>query len=204
MLITSLGVRYGRLNGAISVSPTARFDGAGIVAGGSSTRKEFDVSVGYSLLPGLTATLIYKRGEVGPSVTTQAEQLLGLTVKQVGTGLLLGLSANGPISDRLSLYGTAAYGPSNWKQSQPAGTPDVKGRYSIGEVGLVYRLSPSTSDASGIAWALQVGYRTQLVHLRDIRLDTYSMGTPPQVLSTERRSPTSTTHGLIVGVTVAL
>jgi len=144
-LMPSLTVRYGRWLGTVSgVTPTRlSFDDDTV-----DKRSEWDASVGYSVLPGLTATLGYKR------VTQRA----GTNAYRPG-GPVLGVSANVPIGEGLSLYGSLGLGRFN----TPSGDQiKFKATYSLTEVGLGYALNTDFPR-----WTLTGGYRMQVMRSKE-------------------------------------
>ncbi len=66
-------------------------------------RKEYDINIGYYILPTLVISLGYKRADID-----RASDLIASSYKL--KGLLAGVSGSAPIADRLSLYGSFAYG----------------------------------------------------------------------------------------------
>jgi hypothetical protein len=144
VLVPLISVRYGDFVGSLSVFPSTQFSFAG---GESGTRKEYEANIGYTVIPGLTLTLGYKKlsqsgsaGEYRPA------------------GLVAGLSGNAPLGGAFSLYGTLGVG----RLKTPAGDKiDFKADYRLTEVGLAYTL-----DAGQLVrrWTFTAGYRTQVMN----------------------------------------
>jgi hypothetical protein len=139
VLVPVISVRYGDFLGSISALPSTQFS---FVDGGGNKRRELDVNLGYTVAPGLTLTLGYKK------------------VAQDGyrpSGLVAGASASAPLGGALSLYGSLGIG----RLKTPAGdTINFKTDYRLTEVGLAYALS---ADGPVQRWTFTAGYRIQVL-----------------------------------------
>jgi hypothetical protein len=120
---------------------------------GSSTtdanRKEYDVNVGYFLLPGLAATLGYK----------EIQYVGAGDYEWRAKGFTLGLSGSAPLAPSTSLYGNVALG-------RPELNDDFafnkqRGKYLLTEFGLAFPLGHWNSSMNG--FVVTAGYRYQRV-----------------------------------------
>jgi len=144
-LMPSVSVRYGAFRGTISAFNSTRF---AFDDGSSDKRSEFDANVGYSVLPGLTVTLGYKR------VSQTGSEGVYRT-----SGPVLGVSASAPIGEGLALYGSVGLGR---LKTPAANNISFKTEYGLTEVGLTYAL---TTDQP--RWTLTGGYRMQVMRSKD-------------------------------------
>lgn len=143
--LPGISVRYGRFLATLGALASTRFT---FDDGSTAKRSEWDASVGYSILPGLTATLGYKR----------VSQSDGTNVYRPA-GPVLGLGASAPIGEGLSLYGSVGLG----RLKTPAGDAiDFKANYTLTEVGLSYAL-----NADHPRWTLTGGYRMQVLRSKE-------------------------------------
>jgi hypothetical protein len=151
VLMPSLSARYGNFTGSISGFPSTRFTFDG---GGTGTRKEWDVNVGYLVLPSLAVTLGYKK----------VSQRDG-DVRYEPKGPVLGVSASGSVSGPLSMYGNLGVGrlktPS---QNGNLNIVDFTATYRLTEFGLAYSFG---SGGMPRLWSLTAGYRTQVLRSID-------------------------------------
>ena len=200
--VHSVGLRYQGL--VVSASAwSADFDFGGFTATGRSKRREFDVTVSHALTPGVTASLTYKHGKVDSAVTPRAATLLGLTGRQKGDGLLLGLSATAPLSPQLFLYGNFAYGAGKYQVAEElTGNPEASIRYTIGEFGAAYRLDAPGGLRAVDSVTLQLGYRFQAVAFRSVGIAVPTSGAVKFVAPSEGK-PQTTTEGLALSVSLA-
>lgn len=200
--IHSVGMRYRNWMASASAFSTD-FDFDGFTSTGGSKRSEFDATVGYTVMPGVTASLIYKRGKVGSAVTARAAELLNLKGRQKGEALLLGLSAVAPLSSNLSLYGSGAYGEGKYQVAEEVlGNPKVTVRYAIADFGVAYRIESPGGTRAIDAVTLQLGYRTQVLSFRDTGIVVPTAG-PVKVVAEGEGRPQASTDGLVLGVSVA-
>jgi hypothetical protein len=202
--ITVLGASRGNFTASASVSPSTSF-GLEDAAGGSVSRQEYDLSIGYRIAPGLLASLIYKGGKTSEVTTQAASTLVGARGDQKLRGVLVGFTASAPLAERLSLYGNAAYGRGRSTITFNSPTvPDSKNDldYTIAEVGLAYSLGAPSAVPAVNSISLQVGYRSQIVAVRGVELATYSATPTPQQLAVNKRKIQSNTHGLVIGLIV--
>lgn len=113
-------------------------------------RKEYDINLGYFILPGLAASVGYKNIKYDTSDGQYRWEAKGPT---------LGLSGSAPLAAYTSLYGNFAYG---WpKLNDNFAFNDKKGKYLLSEVGLAFPLGALTPSMNGFVATL--GYRYQRV-----------------------------------------
>ena len=149
VLVPLLSVRYGNFVGSVSAYPTTSYS---FKNGSSGTRQEFDANAGYTLTPGLTATLGYKK----------VVQRGGKYRYEPG-GPVAGVSAFAPLSGAISVYG--ALGVGRLKTPDKADTTAVEyvrftADYRLTEVGLAYTLR---ADRLPRLWTFSAGYRMQVL-----------------------------------------
>jgi hypothetical protein len=146
VVVPTLGVRYGEFTGTLSALPSTSFTFAD---GGSGKRQEFDLNVGYTVLPGLTATLGYKK----------VSQRDGST-RYEPAGPVFGISANAPLSGAFSMYGALAFGRLKTPTTGGDEVVKFKADYRLTEVGLAWSSSPGIWPRR---WTFTTGYRIQVM-----------------------------------------
>lgn len=120
------------------------------VGGGSNSRKELDVNLGYFVLPGVAVSLGYKKvGQKGDSDNYEL------------AGLVAGLSATAALGNSFSLYGSLGLGR---MKDTAASTVKFDADYRLTEVGLAYSLA---TDRLAKALTFTVGYRTQVLSSKE-------------------------------------
>ena len=119
--------------------------------GERAKRHELDANVGYFVLPGVAATVGYKRFELSGAAGS----------KSAVRGPVFGLSLTAPVGHDVSVYGS--FGHSRMRPSDDS-IIRFKTRYSLTDLGLAYTL-----PAAGLARAftLTLGYRTQSIKARE-------------------------------------
>lgn len=197
--ITALGVRYGKVLATLSVSPSTGFGAGGLMADGQIDRQEYDLSVGYAVLPSTTVSLIYKRGKASPTITQAAQNLLGLSAGDGGGGsVLLGVSTGTTLQGAVSLYANLAYGGGRWRVTDaPGHSSRYPSRYTVADFGLAWRAGGPANVT------LQLGFRSQTLTLKRVDLPVYSLGSPPQQLDNRSVDAPSTTQGVVLSVGAA-
>lgn len=200
--IHSVGLHYkGWLASASAWS--ADFDFDGFTATGRSKRREFDVTIGRALMPGVMASLTYKQGKVQSATTAQAVAMLNLQGRQKGEGLLLGLSAVAPLSHPVSLYGSLAYGAGKYQVAEEVpGNPKSSARYVIGDFGMAYRIESPGGTRAVDAVTVQLGYRSQVLSFRRIGV-SLPASSAVKLVGLNEGKVRSTTDGLVMGVGLA-
>jgi len=113
-------------------------------------RKEYDVNLGYFVLPGLALSLGYKNVKYDTNDGTYRWDMKGATV---------GASGSAPMSPFLSLYGTFAYGRPKLKDN--AVFNDVRAKYLLTELGLAWPLGHWSPSMNGMV--ITTGYRYQRI-----------------------------------------
>ncbi len=143
VLVPTFSLRHGNWLLAASAMPTASFSFAD---GGQGQRRELDLNLGYTVYPGLVATLGYKR-------VTQ----LGDGQRYEPRGAVFGLSGQAPLGGALALYGNLGLG-----QLNTAGGANIRfaARYRLAEMGVAHGWA---GDSLPRRWALTAGYRIQLM-----------------------------------------
>lgn len=146
VLVPVISARYGNFVGALSVFPSTRFS---FVDGGSGTRQEFDLNLGYTVTPGLSVTLGYKK----------VSQRDG-DVRYEPSGPVLGVYGSAPLASGFSLYGSLGLGRLKTPQSGGDDVVKFKADYRLTEVGLAYALA---GEQMWPRWTFTAGYRFQVM-----------------------------------------
>jgi hypothetical protein len=142
-----VSVRYADFIGSMSALPSTSFSFAD---GHRDEREEFDINVGYFVLPGLALTLGYKKVQQsnGPDRYRPA-------------GPVAGLSGNAPLSGAWSLYGTLGVG----RLKTPGGDKiSFEADYRLTELGLAYALD---GEKFPRRWTFTAGYRIQVMSSKE-------------------------------------
>lgn len=162
-----VGLRYGNWLGTLVYFPETSYSTSGALAA-DVKRKEYDINIGYYILPTLVISLGYKRADID-----RASDLIASSYKL--KGLLAGVSGSAPIADRLSLYGSFAYGLARetTESALPNGKDKFDADYKIGEIGLSYQLVRASGSEFLKGVVLSAGYRAQSVTVNSIPLGTY-------------------------------
>lgn len=191
----TIGVRYGKFLGSMTYFVPTSYEGKGGLQR-SVERSEFDVNLGYFVLPSVLLSVGYKAGKID-----RISDLLSDSEQEIAA-VLVGVSASAPLTDRLSLYGNFAYGVAR----QESDSPDARGedrydaRYTIGEVGMSFRLFEGTPTAFVRSASASLGYRVQSYTTEDIGLGTYSGPADATPLSTDKRDLRSSTNGFVLAL----
>ena len=119
--------------------------------GERAKRHELDANVGYLVLPGVAATVGYKRFELAGAAGN----------KSAVRGPVFGLSMTAPVGYDVSVY--ASFGHSRMRPSDDS-IIRFKTRYSLTDLGLAYTL-PAAGFAR--AFTLTLGYRSQSIKARE-------------------------------------
>jgi hypothetical protein len=150
LLVPVISARYGNWVGSMSVMPSTRFH---FHDGGSGTRREFDINVGYSVLPGLNLTLGYKK----------VSQRDG-DVRYEPKGPVLGVSGSAPLASGFSLYGSFGLGKLKTPQSGGDNVVKFKADYRLTEIGVAYALA---GEQMWPRWTFSAGYRIQVMSSKE-------------------------------------
>ncbi len=171
------------------------------VPGGKTGRSEYDISLAYSIVPGLSAAVIYKGGKVTEVATSAAQTILGVRGDAKINGLLLGVSGSAPLGADLvrglNLYGNVAAGRGKIK---PDFGPRENISYLVSEVGLSWAINQGTAFGPFSSALLQVGYRAQTLS-GPVTHQTIDPATRAVVATTRSKSQT-TTRGPVIGLTM--
>lgn len=150
VLVPLVSARYGNFVGSMSVLPSTRFR---FVDGGSGTRSEFDLILGYSVLPGLNLNVGYKK----------VSQRDG-DVRYEPAGPIVGLNGSAPLGNGFSLFGSLAAGKLKTPQSGGDNVVKFKADYRLTEVGLAYALA---GEQVSPRWTFTAGYRIQVMNSKE-------------------------------------
>jgi len=159
-------------------------------------RSEFDINVGYYVLPSLIVTLGYKNIDRDFAIThtLSTGDTTSSRANQDTSGFTLGLAAVAPLSDKIGLYGSFAYGldmETEW------GTGfEYDNDYYLGELGLLYGKKldgvPVLESASAY-----VGYRFQAL------IEHYQTSHPFTNSSSVGTNTADYTQGFVIGVNLS-
>lgn len=188
-------------SGNVSVSLAHQFETKYSVSDASNgiKRKETDITFGYAILPGLTASVGVKEARISQTDTDHLAQSEGQKPAKVQV-LLFGISGSAPLNNDWGLYGNVAYGPSRTKIDYGPLGNKFNGDYKIGEFGLSYRI-PMGTVSTVKSLTATLGYRSQVVKARNLPFPAYDLSTGTPVLqSLNPSSQTSTTQGLVFGL----
>ena len=122
----------------------------------TAERSEFDINVGYYVLPSLVATLGYK--QIDRVFSILEDNQIGDDQKIKTSGFTFGVAAFAPLSKQVGLYGNFAYG---YLKTKSEGVNTYNSDYYLGEVGFSY-----SKNFEGILFVLEsgsvyMGYRFQ-------------------------------------------
>lgn len=197
--IPFLAARAGNWLGSIYYFPRTSYNSRNDRIG-TVDRDEYDISLGYSLLPSSEGSLIVSVGYKRAYASKLVPQLENSGTKV--EGVLIGLAGAAPITDRLRLYGSAAYGFATQKVEFAAldGSSRYDGTYRVGEVGLTYVVHTGTTGQVLKNVALTAGYRIQSYTTKSVPLFTTTASATPVILATEHRDLNTTTDGFVIGV----
>lgn len=194
--LTSFGVRLGAWSLSATVGWSTNFSDAR-VDGGRVSRSEYDINLGYAVLPNMTLALIHKGGRTDIRGTAGSPAAELFAARQDLKGWGLGASGTLPFTENLGGYGTVAYLKGKGSTgSDSVGT--VHPKYLTAELGISYRIP----GFLGGRVSVQGGYRRQSFRVDDQSLTTFALTPNPVAVSTRTESFTSTTKGLVVGATV--
>lgn len=191
----TVGVRYGKFLGSMTYFVPTSYEGKGGLQG-AVERSEIDVNLGYFVLPSVLLSIGYKAGKI-----ERISDLISHTEQEIAA-VLVGVSASAPLTDRLSLYGNLAYGIAR----QETDAPDARGddrydaRYTIGEVGMSFRLFDGIPAGFVKSASASLGYRVQSYTTEDIGLGTYSGLGDATPVSTSKRDLRSSTNGFVLAL----
>jgi hypothetical protein len=113
-------------------------------------RKEYDINLGYFLLPSLAATVGYKH------VNYETTDVYDWTTK----GWTVGMSGSAPLAPWMSLYGNLAYGRPKINDNSGVFTGQ-RAKYLLTEFGLAFPLGQVSPSLTG--FLVTAGYRYQRI-----------------------------------------
>lgn len=146
--IPTLSARYGPWSASFSGSRATGFEFAD--GGGSGTRREYDLNLGYNVLPGLGLTVGYKR----------MSQRDGNN-RYEPAGPVIGVNANAPLEGALSFYGNLGLGR---LKSGSSSNVHFDADYRLTELGLAWTMAGGAWVRS---WAFTGGYRMQVMSSKE-------------------------------------
>ena len=191
------GVQYGKILASASFFPTTSYSTKGEL-NRDVGRREFDLNIGYAILPSLVLSVGYKDAKINGFSNTIANDRYTIRA------LLLGVSGSAPLTTSLSMYGNFAYGPHRQKGDAPdvGGGTKYSGTYTIGEFGLSYRLHQANTGGIPSSVSMSIGYRFQSVRTNGITYGTTTLpgAGPTTVLNSENRDISSSTSGPVIAV----
>lgn len=170
---------------------------------GTVERDEFDVTFGYSFVNrtegSLIASVAYKQAFVSKLVPQLEDSSARIK------GVLIGISGSASITEKLRLYGSAAYGFAKQTVAFTGldGGNRYDGSYRVAEVGLTYVAYVGGVGQALKSVAINGGYRIQNFTTKSVPLFTTTASVSPVVLSTEYRDLTTSTDGFVLGVVAA-
>lgn len=202
--IASLGVQYDRFTLSGSYFFSTSFSTEDDLAT-TAKRKEWDVSLGYAILPNLTASIVYRHGAVDEFRSQFLRSITPGSASYTFDAWLLGLSGSAPLQGPLSLYGNFGYGTATEKASGgDFFTATFRGSYAIGELGLSYRLLGSANSGFLRNLSVNLGYRAQTVLIRGVKTPVYPIPVSgPDAVAVTKSDIRSTTDGLVLGIVAA-
>lgn len=138
VLVPLLSLRYRDFVGSLSVYPSTNHSGG--------MRKEFDINLGYYVLPNVALTLGYKKLEQS-----------GGGYRYVLGGPVAGVNATAPLGGNFAMYGTFAL-----SRMKSTGSSNVyfDSDYRLSEVGVAYTVPTSLVSK---ALTFSIGYRSQVL-----------------------------------------
>ncbi|MGH9576251.1 MAG: hypothetical protein ACRD3R_02355 [Terriglobales bacterium] len=144
VLIPSIAVRYGNwfASGSFFIKKSFSF---------GLERREYDVNLGYAVLPGLAMSVGYKDLRYEGTTNSYQYEAKGLTV---------GVNGSAPINSNVSIYGALAYGrPDVRDNAGRNGVSKRSGDYLLSEVGLAFPLGRMSESLRSTV--MTAGYRYQ-------------------------------------------
>jgi hypothetical protein len=144
---------------------TEAVGGATVETKATAERKEIDVNFGWYFIPRAAVTVGYKQVRQDFTMTTTGGGFSGVpfTTKWLYTAPTIGITGSAPMTERVALYGNAAYGPVKVTMNG-ANQSGVTGSYSSSEFGVAWQ--------GGESFTVTAGYKYQIVGQR--QSGTYS------------------------------
>lgn len=149
VLLPAVAVRMGDFSLLLSGMPSTTFD----TPSSTASRQEYDLAIGWSVIPGITLTGGYK----------QMQQREG-QVRYEPKGPVIGFNGNATLNGPLSLYGQLALGRLSSNGNAGPNSVQFDARYNVSELGLAYTV---VGGAWVRRWNFTVGYRSQQLVSRE-------------------------------------
>lgn len=193
--LPAVSVRYKdfSFSGSMMTNTSYGFNFAG--GTGSAERKEYDLAVGYFLLPSVSVNLGYK------SVT---QKFSGTPDKYEYQGPFVGVSASAPLGNQWAVYGSVAVGRLDAEFPAFVAAPALLSSrnntadYRLSEVGIAYAFGPVFAGAKNVA--LTIGYRAQVL---DTGLTLPQGGFTATSLVSRSTRGRDNTEGLTIGLSAS-
>lgn len=146
-LIPMLSARYGNFMASVSGITSTDFTFSNTIEG---VREEFDINVGYFVMPTVAVTAGYKK----------MQQSAGGGVYRPD-GPTIGINASAPLHGPWSLYGNLSLGKLETPSSDPI---SFEADYRLTEVGIAYTMEGKSRPSH---WTLTAGYRMQVMNSKE-------------------------------------
>ena len=151
--IPLLSARYGKFMASVSGITSTDYTHKD---GNEGSREEFDINVGYYVLPTVAITAGYKKVQQ----TGEDDSPDGVGIYRP-SGLVVGISGSAPIHGPWSLYGNLSLG----KLETPSGDEiDFDMDYRLTEIGIAYTMQGKSKPKH---WTFTAGYRMQVMNSKD-------------------------------------
>ncbi len=198
--LPSIALRYGRLVMAGSFQPATRYESPvtespGVT--GRPERKEWDLSLGYAVMPNLVVSVGWKDVSIETTLTSNVPvPQNALPIKYAGP--FIGAAASTPLSADWSLYGNLAYGRPDAKVN--GSTIGSSTDYISTEFGLQYSLRGLGQSFERAV--LILGYRMQSSRTKNAAVTVF--GVNPATGSVGFQNGMLSSRSSIDGVTLGL
>lgn len=158
-------------------------------------RSEYDINLGYYILPSLLISLGYKHAEFDRAADTPDS---GYKID----GLLLGATATAPLSAKWSVYGNLAFGIARERTDAPLpnGDRNFDGEYRLSEVGLAYRFFQGAETGLVRSASLSIGYRAQNFTVESFPEFISSPAAPGTPIAVFKDDVSSDTSGFVLSL----
>ena len=198
--LPSIALRYGRFVMTGSFQPTTQYESPvaespGVT--GRPERREWDVSVGYAVMPSLVVSAGWKEASVKTSLVASVpvpQNVLPLKI----AGPFVGVAASTPLGADWSLYGNLAYGRPDTKVN--GSTIGSSTEYISTEFGLQYSLRGLGQSFERAV--LILGYRMQSFWTKNAAVSV--LGVNPATGAVGFQNGTLSSRSTIDGVTIGV
>lgn len=201
--LPSLALRYGRFVMTGSFQPTTQYEtplteSPGVT--GRPERREWDISMGYAVMPSLVVSAGWKEASVKTSLAASVpvpQSVLPLKI----AGPFIGAAASTPMGTDWSLYGNLAYGRPDTKIN--GSTIGSSTEYISTEFGLQYSLRGLGQSFERAV--LILGYRMQSFRTKNAAVSVLGMNPANGAVGFQNGSLSSrsTIDGVTIGVAFA-